>query len=635
MLNSIALSFFAPILAALLSPLAVRFGPSTRGNLPLRLAACFACALLFLQAGGMLFGFLGLLGRGSVLAWLALGAVAGLVGWVKFGLPSTEASEREASEPFAWGPWIAFGVLALFYLLMATAPPWYRDSLVYHLALPRFFAQHGGYAQPDDNIFAAFPLGWESILSLLHALGSAPDHDPVFNPRLLGVWTTVAAGLATAGLALRVGAGRVGAAFAALLWLLVPTVAEFGSSTYVEPYLVLLSTLALATSLQKDRDARASGWAAVFAGGAASVKYPGLAVVAILAFLLLVEGYRRSSEEQAAAFRRALRFGLVAAAVASPFYIRNWIERGNPFFPTAFGLFGGEGWDEWRDLHYGVTLLRYGEGRAFVDWLLLPFRLFTATSLRTGFEGSLGPVIGLGFVAGWVGRKRAGEEQRRLLAFALLWSIFWAFTVQQVRFYLVAVPALIVLLALASARLGPGKRRWASVLLAACAFAWFAPRAGELWKRQHTTEWLAGSLSEDELLTRMLPDSYPPMRELERWVPEDGKVWLVWMRGYTYYLRRPYRYDAVFEGWRLEALLDESESPDDAVERFQRDGVTHLLVHHRFFLHADSADLRPGRTELLRQRFRGLVSAGALREVQAWDQVRLYEVVGEAPRAER
>jgi hypothetical protein len=177
------------------------------------------------------------------------------------------------------------------------------------------------------------------------------------------------------------------------------------------------------------------------------VKYPGLAVVAILGVLLLASGLRRTQVEGRIAVRSAVIFAVVAALVGCPFYVRNVIERGNPFFPLAFGIFGGRGWDAWRDWAYGVTLTDYGAGKGAADWLLLPFRLFTWTDLVHGFEGSMGPVVALGLVAGLAFRRRRRwtEPAGVLVAFALLWFAFWALSVQQARFFLLAVPPLLAL----------------------------------------------------------------------------------------------------------------------------------------------------------------------------------------------
>lgn len=573
---------------------------------PTSLALGFALVLAWSQLGGMAAGFLGWLSAPWVIGWAVLGVATAIV--------AGRGAQPTRLEP----GWLVLALPAVLLLLFATVPDWYRDSLTYHAALPRHFAQAGGYAPTDENLFASFPLGWESILAQLCALGAAPDRYPPFELRLVGAWATLAGALATGGLATALGVASGRAWVAGLLWLAVPTVFEFGASSYVEPWLVLLATLALTAALL-GRAPLAGG----LAGLAASVKYPGLGVALFVGLVLVADALRRPDER--AALAKVPGYAIVAALLACPFYVRNLLERGNPVFPLAWVLFGGAGWDDWRAMAYGVTLDNYGLGRAPLDWLLLPLRLFTTTDFKDGFEGSLGPVVGLGVVGGvWIALRERRAAQ--CLLFVALWSLFWASSVQQVRFYLVAVPPILALGLAAIARC----RRTRLVMggMVALSLVWAVPQVSTLWRGQQTGDWLAGRLDREGLLSRQLPETYVPLRALEAHVPEDGRVWLVWTRGFTYYLRRDHRLDSVFEGWRFEALLDEASSVDAAVASLQRDGITHVLINHRYFLLGKNADLTEGRTERLRARFEVLLRERRLVEVERWGPVALYQVPG-------
>ncbi|MBN1335258.1 MAG: hypothetical protein JXB39_04810, partial [Deltaproteobacteria bacterium] len=350
---------------------------------PTRWAAAAAVSFGLLQVAGMLLGFLDLLRPWT--AALAVGSVL---------LPALLEVRRPSGLP---SPWVLGGLgLVGVLLALALVPPWYQDDMTYHLALPRTFAQAGGAVVPDDNIFASLPLGWESVLSLLCALGPGPDRFPPFNPRLPGAWIAGAAALATAGLARSMGAsGRIAGA-AGLLLLLLPTFVHWAPSGYVEAWLVLLVALALQGGIRLARQEGA--WlvpTAVAAGLAASVKHTGLGVTAVI-WALLAANASRDPRPWRQAWAPVVRFAWIALLVGCPFYVRNLLERGNPFFPWAWSWFGGEGWDAWRAWAWGEILAGYGAGRSPIDWLLLPVRLFTTRDLFHGFEGSFGPFIGLG-----------------------------------------------------------------------------------------------------------------------------------------------------------------------------------------------------------------------------------------------
>ena len=569
------------VIGALPFPVAVAMVARVLGG-RMRVARAAGLVLAWTQIGAMLLLATGSLTGGAVAAWIALGgAVLGVwraLGWRHAARPV----------PFDLGIIAVCALPALFLLACAAVPPWYRDELVYHLALPQQFVAAHGYVQPDDNIFANFPLGWESIVAAGMALGLP-------NARELGAWVTLADAAAIAGIAARFGARPAGRAAAALVFLLIPTVLEFGASAYVEPYLVLLSLLTLDAVIDatKATGPEARRWAVraagAWAGLAMSVKYPGVAVAGLV--LTLLPGERVTA--------------LVPMLVlGTPFYLRNLLTRGNPVFPLAYGAFGGLGWDATRAWGYGLTLDHYGLGRGLVDYLLLVPRLLTTRAMHTAFQGSVGPAL---LVGAWALRRRP-----KLLLFVVAWTIWWALTVQQVRFYLPAAAVLSIGVGLQV------RRRWTAGVLVAGAVAWSAAPAVNLWQTQQTGAWWTGAVSKDALLDTLLPDSAPVYRDVARLVPPNGRVWLVWMRGYTLDFPRDYRLDCVFESWRLEQALDEDAVPAD---------VTHLLINERFFLTADSADWQtPGRTARLRAQWATWLAAGQVREVQRWGAVALYEV---------
>jgi hypothetical protein len=588
-----------------------------------RLAAAFALALAFVQAGGMFLGFAHELRATWVVVWLVLGAAAAVV-------CATRVPLRLAGESKATAAWLPMGLLVLAVLLYATVPPWRRDEMVYHLALPRFFAVAQGYQVPDDNIFASFPLGWESILAAFHSLGAGPDHFAPFNPRLVGAWTSVAVALATAGLVSSAGVSKPWAILAATLLWTVPDFFQFGGSCYVEPYLILAATLCLTGLVRAWGGERACVTpAALFAALATSTKYPGLAVALFTFLLLLLLALRGDPRDRV---REALRFGLVVALVGSPFYIRNAWQRGNPIFPFLYGALGGAGWDGTRQLGYGQTLADYGMGRSLLDWALLPWRLMTATDLQGPFEGALGPLPMVGALAGLAVVLSRLRKQlpaaAPLLLFSGAWFLFWGVTCQQTRFFLVAVPALMCLL-----MLGLSTAWQRSPAVGAALVGVLVLGAGtcvrpvvDAWQFQETSAWLSGQISRERLLSIMLPENAPYESELERLVPASGKVWLVWTRNYTYYFRRPYRLDCVFEGYRFEHLLENATTDATFRDALKAEGITHVLVNHRFFLRDDNADEAPGRTRVLEDRFRQLTEHGTLRPQLKWRETVLYEV---------
>jgi hypothetical protein len=156
---------------------------------------------------------------------------------------------------------------------------------------------------------------------------------------------------------------------------------------------------------------------------------------------------------------------------------------------------------------------------------------------------------------------------------------------------------------------------------------WAAPTLREILERQHTRAYWGGTLDRDALLTRMLPESYPPSQAVERLVPPGEKVWLVWMRAYTYYFPRDFRVDCVFESWRFDELLDRAPTVEDVPRAILAEGFRYVLVNDRFMLAENAKELYAGRTERIVGRYADAVRRGYLRVVYEERSVKLYEVV--------
>ena len=66
------------------------------------------------------------------------------------------------------------------------------------------------------------------------------------------------------------------------------------------------------------------------------------------------------------------------------------MERHNPFFPMAYDVFGGIGWDDLRAAAYWSTLRGYGAGDG-IEALFVSVRVLFARDFDHGFEGRSGP----------------------------------------------------------------------------------------------------------------------------------------------------------------------------------------------------------------------------------------------------
>jgi hypothetical protein len=119
---------------------------------------------------------------------------------------------------------------------------------------------------------------------------------------------------------------------------------------------ILYATLAVSALLDwgKDRpaDLRRAG---ITAGLAAGSKMMGMLVPALVGIGVLALLARRTRSLGYGA-RAAVTFGIFVILFASPCYLRNAVDTGNPIYPFGYGLFGGRHWSaaasEYLDEYY-------------------------------------------------------------------------------------------------------------------------------------------------------------------------------------------------------------------------------------------------------------------------------------------
>jgi hypothetical protein len=302
------------------------------------------------------FGWLGLLD--AVPYDLALAAAA------VWGAVQARGLLRAVSLPREWPRWQAglaalLGLYVVLALVVAAAPISSADALLHHAAGPELFER--------EHELVELPWTWNSYqpytVELLVTDGFLlwDSIQGAYAPLLLSLLAlaTVVAGAARL-------AGRTVALLAGVVLFANPFALWVSTSTFVEPGLVAFVALAAWNLAEGVRSGRVEAFAlaGLFAGGAAGTKYLG-AVAAVLlaavgAFLL---GRRLT-------LRVAAAFALPAAAVALPWYAKNWILTGNPVYPFFFGGLNPEAeraaFDSFED---------YGHGESPLDLLLLPFRL--------------------------------------------------------------------------------------------------------------------------------------------------------------------------------------------------------------------------------------------------------------------
>ncbi len=365
------------------------------------LAGCLGLSTLSLVMLGL--GLLGLLSRWPLLLLIA-GVTLAECWWTWHELPA-QISQTRHDPRTGWLPVITWSVIVPFVccmLLGAMSPQTDFDVIEYHLGGPKEWYLQGSISRLPHNVYTSFPFLTEMLL--LSGMVCYGDWE----------WGALAGQAVIAGFAPLTAIGLYGLGkrwfsesagwLAALVWLTTPWVYRISIIAYAEGGLAcyLLATLAVVLRIlwtaapePTVQPIRWYGLCGLLAGSAMACKYTGLVSVILPAgFLLLISTIRHvkagtvasaipsvqekqcdqppSQSLRTTYLTPLLNVSVFAAGIGiaiGPWLIKNTLETGNPVFPLAFSLFGGEGrdlemneqWKRGHSRHYSSIQERLGD----------------------------------------------------------------------------------------------------------------------------------------------------------------------------------------------------------------------------------------------------------------------------------
>jgi hypothetical protein len=516
---------------------------------------------------------------------IATSGLAAIAGW-RCSFSTLEAPPAARS---AWDypAGILLALVLLTGFLLVLAPETGKDPLIYHLAVPRLYLNHHGFYYIPGNIFAGYPLLGEMhyllALFLRNDILAKAMHFALLCGTLLGISQFIR-------YLMRENAYP---ALAMLLFTTIPSVFVVSHAAYNDLF-VTFFTLAAVYAYHRWSEKRDLGWiilCGVFSGSAAACKYTALLMTPLGILGILFDSYRRNTDP-----RQAVLYLLVyisAAAIAgSPFYLKNWIVLGNPFYPFFYDIFGGRGWDSDQARLYDIFIQDLGMGRTWADYLLLPWNLsFGARMDSPRFDGILGPVfiVTLPFL---IGKRRWETPVRMLIAYAALTFLFWASSAQQIRYLipLFSLSAIIVGAILTRYQ----NRKMVFHLLILLIFGSLVFNGWHIIRDFMKTNPLGvvvGTESREDFMARMIP-SYRMYRFVNRELPPESRVFLIYMKNLTFLCERACYADSMFEAHTLQKILREAASPGEVHGCLKAAGFTHLLYDETYLL-GDPSPLSP------------------------------------------
>jgi len=486
--------------------------------------------------------------------------------------------------------------------LLCLTPPFSRDALIHHLAIPKLWIRHGGWFETAWADFSYFPMNIDLLYLVPLMFGN--DVLPSCIHLLFG-WGT---GYLVYRY-LRDREGRLWGLLGLLIFASTPMVMRLSITAYVDLGMIFFTTASVFAFLHwKDGGYGESKWlflSAVCMGLAAGTKYNAFITWAFLngAVCFL---YARDTGKQLQALRWGGLFFLVALAVVSPWLVKNLVLKGNPVYPLLDSFFS------W--VHGGrepAAFLAAGdvEGRGFSFirnrmgiygeeiWqiLLLPLRIFFEGRDHSPqhFDGVLNPLFALAIPFAFTG-SRKGHRLFFLFLIAFVFTVSVLTADLRIRYILPILPFATILAVMGirgllewlqsrnvSQRAAQGAVSAGVALLIAANFLYL----GNLYAGIRPLPYILGQESRDAFLSRQVA-SYPAVAFINRHLPQEAVVYLLYLSGRGYYLDRNYLHHVGLESAIVKAM---GRASDDAasLSAFLRSlGGTHLLVQEGLLVKA-------------------------------------------------
>lgn len=417
------------------------------GRKVLRFSQALSCLEFYLLAliigfaviadGILVLGLLRLLQPFIIFLWLALSGLFASFAWREFSndiliMLRSFAQIRLKS----WGgfEFILFGVTGfciIFLPIVALAPVRDYDALMYHLEIPRQYLEYGGVYFNPESWRSTYPM----LTEMLFLIGVAFHLEPL--AQLFSLTFCAVFFLSVYAFGRRFFDSSI-ALLATGILLGNPAFPIYATSPSVDfswASYELWSLYAFSLWLLTGKPSNENYWliiAGTLSGFAASTKYLSFPTILIIGLLISLKTIQSEKADYKKLAQNILIYGFSVLIVIAPWYLKNWIWTGNPFYPLVFG---GVAWTPLRhELIFSDYMGSFGTGQSLLDYLLLPINLYISQPrFATMSLEIFHPVLWLAFVLVFNG---IWKKYDHLFAYIALGLALWIASAQVIRFLL-------------------------------------------------------------------------------------------------------------------------------------------------------------------------------------------------------
>ena len=404
---------------------------------------------------------------------------------------------------------------------------------------------------------------------------------------------------------------KPGGWLAAAILLGIPILPLWGNAAYTDMAWALFQFLAVVLLVRWKEGRKLSilvlsGISQGLALGSKYSAFSGLLVLALIIFWIIMKD-RGKPARVANLLKSTFAFSFSALIVASPWYIKNMLWTGNPLYPFVFSQHGTDPIQLKMWLEY---MGRFGVGRRFFDYVLLPMNIFVHHEKFGTFMSSMempNPIFLLVLLYPFIRYKIEAEYKQALDIFAIISVMLftaWAAGYQQIRFLLPLFPIFSILAASVFLSIQRGMQNQKIARIVVLGFTGGMIIATLVFMGIYQSivrpeQVLLGNESKAGFLSRMVRD-YSGIEYVNDKLPDDAKVLFLWdARGY--YCAKNCMADINQSEWV--ARVQRSGNIKEVSNQLQKENVTHLFFSKEdasyFLLKHDENKLNEDATRFL------------------------------------
>lgn len=320
-----------------------------------------------------------------------------------------------------------------------------------------------------------------------------------------------------------------------------------------------------------------------FCGLSLGIKYTSFFYsLALISFLLILFSLinRKGLKKTICALFILVAFAFI---ISSPWWIKNYLYTGNPFFPSFYKYLDGKNWSLPQEKQLKATTAnRIIEPFHPLSLIKLPW-LWTVESERFGPVGNSPGVILLLFIPLLFVYIKKEKLIIILLLYSFLYFVIWLFTFQQGRFSLAMLFCLAIIVGYCFREFLNHIRTPWRVLLGFLIILFIAVNLAIFIKAEimifDPIPYLAGLETREQYLSRTIP-AYPTINYINRNLPAEAVILFI---GETrsFYCKRRCICPSAHDTNPISLILKEAGTSFQVAQMLAQQGVTHILFNQK------------------------------------------------------